>query len=52
MEKIGTVGAVQFGNFEMIRPSKVALKDGPQYISRLLGQIELGQIIVIPYNPR
>ena len=52
MGKDGIAKPVQFGNFEIIHPSKTSFKDGPQYISKLLGMIELGQVVVFPYNPR
>ncbi|KAL6586109.1 hypothetical protein OROMI_002753 [Orobanche minor] len=41
----------QFGLFEKLHPTKFGLNDRSQYISKLLGLTELGQVVVVPYNP-
>ncbi|KAK9184900.1 hypothetical protein WN943_025252 [Citrus x changshan-huyou] len=45
MESSGSTKPVQFGLFEKLYP-KVSFKDRTQYISKLLGLAELGQVIV------
>ncbi|KAH9717951.1 hypothetical protein KPL71_022033 [Citrus sinensis] len=50
MESNGSTKPVQFGLFEKLYP-RVSFKDRTQYISKLLGLAELGQVIVFPYNP-
>ena len=51
MEKDGTAKPIQFWNIEVICPSKANFKDGPQYISKVLGLTNLGQIVILLYNP-
>ncbi|KAL6558448.1 hypothetical protein OROMI_018798 [Orobanche minor] len=41
----------QFGLFEKLHPTKFGFNDRSQYISKLLGLTELGQVVVVPYNP-
>ncbi|KAH9743195.1 hypothetical protein KPL70_003219 [Citrus sinensis] len=50
MKSNGSTKPVQFGLFEKLYP-RVSFKDRTQYISKLLGLAELGQVIVFPYNP-
>lgn len=50
MESNGSTKPVQFGLFEKLY-SRVSFKDRTQYISKLLGLAELGQVTVFPYNP-
>ncbi|GAY69123.1 hypothetical protein CUMW_269590, partial [Citrus unshiu] len=50
MESNGSTKLVQFGLFEKLYP-RVSFKDKTQYISKLLGWTELGQVIVFLYNP-
>ncbi|KAL6584193.1 hypothetical protein OROMI_003482 [Orobanche minor] len=41
----------QFGLFQKLHPTKFGFNDRSQYISKLLGLTELGQVVVFPYNP-
>ncbi|KAK9232622.1 hypothetical protein WN943_022870 [Citrus x changshan-huyou] len=51
MKNNGSAKPVQFGLFERLHPITINFKEMSQYILKLLGLAELGQVVVIPYDP-